>query len=213
MIIVFGGEKGGTGKSTMAVIQSAWRAGQGREVLLVDADTQRSAQKWAAIRMQDKVSPAITCVSLYGDTLADQVRAMAGKYQDVVIDTRGADAPELRSAMLVADVLVTPGRPSQFDLFTMAAMDRLVHAAKGFNPRLQAKILVNLAPTHSWSTEADEMREFCEELTQYTLLETNVRDRKAYRNCVKDGMACHELTKPDEKAVNEMDRLGWEIWR
>lgn len=213
MIIVFGGEKGGTGKSTMAVIQAAWRAGQGREVLLVDADTQRSAQKWAAIRVQDKVQPAITCISLYGDTLADQVRSMASKYQDVVIDTRGADAPELRSAMLVADLLVTPGRPSQFDLFTMSAMDRLVHAAKGFNPRLRARVLVNLAATYSWSTEADEMREFCSDLTNYELLETTVKDRKAYRNCVKDGLACHELTKPDEKAVAEMDALGWEIWK
>jgi chromosome partitioning protein len=213
MILVFGGEKGGTGKSTMAVIQAAWRAAQGRDVLLVDADTQRSATKWAAIRVEEKVQPALTCIALYGETLADQVRQMAGKFQDIVIDTRGADAPELRSAMLVADLLITPGRPSQFDLFTMSTMDRLVHAARGFNPHLQARVLVNLAATHSWSTEAAEMREFCAELQNYGLLETTVKDRKAYRNCVKDGRACHELAKPDEKAVAEMEFLGMEIWK
>jgi chromosome partitioning protein len=213
MIIVFGGEKGGTGKSTMAVNQAAWRAGQGREVLLVDADNQRSAQKWAAIRVQDKVQPAIACISLYGETLAEQIRGMMPKYQDIVIDTRGADSDELRAAMLVAHLLITPGKPSQFDLFTMATMDRLVKLAKPFNPQLHARILVNMASTQSWSTEADEMRESCEELQNYKLLNTMVKDRKAYRNCAKDGMGCYELARKDEKAIAEMDSLGWEIWK
>ena len=213
MIVLFGGEKGGTGKSTMAVIQSAWRAGHGRDVLLIDADSQRSAQKWNAIRVQDKVEPAITCIALYGNTLADQVRSMTGKFDDIVIDTRGADAPELRSAMLVADLVVTPGRPSQFDLFTLATMDRMVRDAKGFNEKLQARILVNLASTHSQSSEAYEMREACADLENYGLLETTVKDRKAYRLCARDGRACHEFGRPDEKAVLEMNQLGKEIWQ
>lgn len=67
MIVVFGGEKGGTGKSTQSVIQAAYRAGQGREVLLLDADTQKSAMKWSAIRTQSDVQPFIACFPMYGE--------------------------------------------------------------------------------------------------------------------------------------------------
>lgn len=213
MIVLFGGEKGGTGKSTMAVIQAAMRALKGRDVALVDADGQKSALKWAAIRTEDKIEPAITCFALYGNTLAEQIRGLAGKFDDIVIDTRGADAPELRSAMLVADVLVTPGQPSQFDLFTLATMDRLVRDARSFNPKLQARILVNQAPTNAASTEAEDMRQMCAELDEYTLLQTTVKSRKAYRQVAKEGRACHEADRPDEKAIAEMEQLSLEIWQ
>ena len=46
MIILFGGEKGGTGKTTLAVNLAAMRARAGYDVLLVDADRQESAAAW-----------------------------------------------------------------------------------------------------------------------------------------------------------------------
>lgn len=213
MIILFAGEKGGTGKSTMAVIQAAHRACTGRDVLLVDADHQQSTRQWAEVRMQEKVVPPISCIALYGSTVAEQIRSLASKYDDIVVDARGADGPELRSAMLAADMIVTPGRPSQFDIFTLATMDRLVADARGFNPTLQARILVNMASTHAQSSEADEMREACGDLRNYQVLETTVKERKAYRLCARDGLGCHEFVRPDEKAVFEMDMLAREIWR
>lgn len=43
MIVLFGGEKGGTGKSTLATNLAVWLARQGRDVLLVDTDRLRIA--------------------------------------------------------------------------------------------------------------------------------------------------------------------------
>lgn len=212
MIVLFGGEKGGTGKTTMALNMAVARAMQGREVLLIDADKQGSASQWAAVRAQERFTPAITCVSIYGKQLSEQVRSLMTKYQDIVIDAGGADSVELRAAMLVSDAIVTPANPSQFDVFTLSKMDKLVEEARAFNERLSAGILTNRAPTNPNMTDAQEMAEFVEELPNYGLLKTVVKDRKAYRLCARDGMGALEYQRGDEKAIAEMNQLAGEVW-
>jgi chromosome partitioning protein len=213
MILLFGAEKGGVGKSTMAINMAAIRAAQGRDVLLVDTDRQGSSQQWASIRMEEGHMPAIACVSLYGKTLTDQVRAMIGKYDDIVIDAGGRDSVELRAAMMVADVLVTPSMPSQFDIFSLSTMDRLVGEAQAFNTKLQAYILVNGAPTNPAQTDADDMREYLSEMKNYFTLTSTIKARKAYRRCARDGLAATELSAADEKAAAEMMALAAEVWK
>lgn len=213
MIILFGGEKGGSGKSTLAVSFAAMRAGEGRDVLLIDADKQQSATKWNAIREGEGIAPMITCVSLFGDTLASQVRAMTPKYDDIVIDTRGSDAAELRSAMLVANTIVTPAQTSQFDLFTFGTMDRLVEQARGFNPDLRALAVINRAPTNANSSDVADMREALASLQQYTLLGVVISERKAFKLTARDGMAVTEFPRVDPKAVSEIRALAAEVWQ
>lgn len=207
-VILFGGEKGGSGKSTLAVSYAAMLAGRGRDVLLVDADTQASATLWVNIRSAEDVKPAITCVSIFGDRLDAQVRALIPKYDDIVIDTRGADSPEVRSAMLVAGIIVTPAQTSTFDIFTFAKMDKLVEQARGFNHDLQAVAVMNRVPTNAHSSEADDMRASLTGLTQYRLLKNFVSDRKAFRMVATEGRAVTEFKSPDPKAIDEMIALS-----
>ena len=213
MIVLIGSSKGGVGKSTIAVNLAAMRAGQGRDVLLVDADKQLSAQQWAAIRKQEGINPALTCVCIQGRTLTQEVRALSEKYQDIVIDAGGWDSVELRAALLVADLVVTPSMPSQFDIFALSTMDRLVGDAQAFNTALRAAILVNGAPTNPAQTDEADMREYLAEMVNYTILTTTVRSRKAYRLCARDGLAAPEFAKADEKASAEMLALAAEVWK
>ena len=213
MILLFGGEKGGTGKTTLAVQMAAYRAASGRDVLLVDADRQGSAMRWTALRVKNQVQPAITCVALYGETLSDQINSMVPRFDDIVVDTRGADAVELRSAMIVADRLITPSRTSQFDIFTLGTVNNLIQQARGFNRKLDACILINCAPTHATSREADEMREAVSELPAYRILSSIVKDRKAFRTVGATGQAVFENgTIQDEKACFEFNMLAKEAW-
>jgi chromosome partitioning protein len=138
---------------------------------------------------------------------------MAPKYDDIVIDTRGSDAAELRSAMLVAHTIVTPAQTSQFDLFTFGTMDRLVEQARGFNPDLRALAVVNRAPTNANSSDVADMREALASLQQYTLLGVVISERKAFRLTARDGMAVTEFPKVDPKAVSEIRALAAEVWQ
>ncbi len=212
MIILFGGEKGGTGKTTLSVNSAVERMRQERDVLLICADKQGSAAAWCAIGLRDTELPRITCVSLYGDGLAEQVLRLARRFDDVVIDTGGRDSPELRSAMTVADRLITPVQTSQFDYFAMAATNSILPAARALNRKLDACIVINRAPTHACSNEARTLRDDLAEFAEYRLFDTQIHERRAYRRIAESGSSISELSPRDEKAEFEVRRFAAEAW-
>ena len=157
-IILVGGEKGGTGKTTIATNLAAMRAAAGRDVLLVDSDTQGSSNIWSQVRAEGGDQARLTCVSLHGRGIAAEIRQLAERFEDIIIDAGGRDSIELRQAMLAAELMIVPARASQFDLHGLAAIDRVVGEARGFNPNLQTLVVINCASTHANSADADEMR-------------------------------------------------------
>ena len=69
MILLIGGEKGGTGKTTVATNLAALRAAAGHDVLLVDTDRQGSAAAWCQLRAEHPQLPQVACVQLFGKTV------------------------------------------------------------------------------------------------------------------------------------------------
>jgi chromosome partitioning protein len=211
MIILLGGDKGGSGKTTAAVNVAVERLWAKRDVLMVCGEKDGAASYWCQERSKTDLLQ-LTCVSLHGEGLGEQVLRLAPRFDDVVIDTAGHDSPELRSAMLVADLLVTPTKTSQFDYFKLAVTNSLLPAARALNPKLDAAILINCAPTNAGSREAMELRDIASEFAHYRLLDTIVYDRRAYRRVAEAGAAVRELVPRDEKAEMEMRRLAREVW-
>lgn len=212
MIVLCGCEKGGVGKSTVAVNLAVGRASSGRDVLLVNADKQESAEEWAETRRHLGHQPVIPLVSVRGQRLAHDVLDLAKRYDDIVIDCGGRDSPELRYAMSIAHLQIMPCEPSQFDVSTMYKMDRLVGEAKAYNPNLRAYALVNKAPTNPAMQDTGEMLEVLADMQHYEVLDTWLYARKAYRLCGRDGMAVFELDPRDPKACAEIEALSAEVW-
>ena len=208
MILLIGGEKGGTGKTTLATNLAALRADGGRDVLLVDTDRQGSASFWGAVRDEAvaagaRLSP-IPCVQVFGKGAARQIADLAGRYDDVIVDAGGRDSVELRSAMVVADRLFVPVQASQFDVWTLEQMDGLVSQAQAINPALRASVVFNRASTHPRVREAEEAREFVADFDGLDYADVIVRDRIAYRRAASEGLGVGEMAEPDAKAVAEM---------
>jgi chromosome partitioning protein len=212
MILLVGGEKGGTGKTTIAVNLAAMRALAGHDVLLIDADRQGTASLWAALRDEAGQQPRVTTVQKTGSNLHHEVQALAGKFADVVIDAGGRDSVELRAAMLVADVMLAPVKPSQFDAWTLATVEKLAADCRLVNPQLQVMALVNQASPNPAITEADDAREFVQELAGIALAQTVLRDRISYRKAAREGRAVVEHKPADAKAVAEISALYAEVW-
>lgn len=212
MKLLVGGTKGGTGKSTVAVNLAALRAGQGRDVLLVDTDRQGSAGLWAASRNAAGVSPTITCVAAYGDRVADEIGRLASKFDDIVIDAGGFDSVELRSAMMIADAMLVPARPGVFDFFAVASLDRMVGDAKAFNAVLDARLLLNCMPTHKHASDAETMRESVSGLHNIVVMGPMIRSRRAFYDAAADGRGVSEMVRPDVKAVAEILAVAQEVW-
>ena len=211
MVLLIGGEKGGTGKTTIATNLAALRALAGHDVLLVDADSQGSANYWASSRDEAGIKPRVACIQKFGRGLQEEVQDLDGRYQDVIIDAGGRDSVELRAAMVVAHKAFVPIQASQFDIWTLGRMNDLVVTAQGFNPGLRAWVVINRGSTNPSVTEIDEARETLGDFEHLGLATSVIRDRIAYRKATRDGISVAEM-KADPKAINEMDALYTEVF-
>ncbi len=212
MLVLVGGEKGGVGKTTLTLNLAAMRARAGKDVLLVDADKQASANLWAGIRREAKVEPTVACVQKTGKTLGAEVSELAGRYTDVIIDAGGRDSVELRAALTVVRLAVFPLQASLFDAATLETLSQLVEMAQGFNPELVAGVLLNRTSTNRQVREADEARELIATYPNLHLMQSLVRDRIIYRKSVRDGLAVVEYKPHDELADAEMQSLYEEVF-
>lgn len=211
-IILIGGEKGGTGKTTLAVNLAALRALQGRDVLLIDTDVQASTSYWAQSRDEAQTRPRIACIQKFGKGLPTEVRDLARRYQDLIIDAGGRDSVELRSSLVVAERVFIPIQPSQFDIWTLGRMDDLVRTAQGFNAELRASVVISRASTNPSVNEAAEARTLLADFEHLRLANAIIRDRIAYRKAARDGLSVDELKPGDPKAIEEMRALFREVF-
>lgn len=211
-ILLIGGEKGGTGKTTLAVNLAALRALQGRDVLLIDTDVQASASYWAQSRDEGQVQPRVACIQKFGKGLQTEARDLARRYQDLIIDAGGRDSAELRSALVVAERVYIPIQPSQFDIWTLGRMDDLVKTAQGFNPALRAWVAISRASTNPSVNEVAEARSLLADFEHLNLSPAVIRDRIAYRKAARDGLSVEELKPADPKAGEEMRALFQEVF-
>ena len=211
MITLIGGEKGGTGKSTLATNLAAWQAHRGKDVLIVDADKQGTASNWASNRAEHAKVLSVHCVQKHGN-LCHSLSDLKGRYESILIDAGGRDSEELRSAMVVADKVVSPLKASQSDLWTVQHLSELVTLARGLNPKLKAAVVISMASPHpriSETQDAEEMlREFRNTLSRS---KTVIHERKAYRDAMVEGMGVVEMK--DDKALQEIEALAKEVYR
>jgi chromosome partitioning protein len=194
MIILIAGEKGGSGKSTVATNLATGLALAGRDVLLLDADPQRTSALWVERRDEAGISPRVHCAEKTGD-LKQSVADLASRYEDVVIDAGGRDSRELRSGLLVAQRAYVPMRPSQADLETSPHVDELVGMAKSMrvDSGPAAFILLTMAPTHHLVTETQQAQAVLKNLPSLSLASPIIRERKIYRDALAEGRGVLEM--------------------
>jgi chromosome partitioning protein len=209
MIITVGHDKGGVGKTTTATNLAVWFAHRGADVLLLDADPQGASTEWATMRGEDPRVPPVRSVQASGNISA-AVRDLARRYEHLVIDTGGHDSMELRSALLVSHMLVTPLRPSKLDLRVVKKVAVLVEGAQALNPGLSASVVLNFVPTNLRNGETAQAREDLTQHAQMPTLSHYLSDRKAYRDAYAGGWGAIEMD--DEKAAAEVAAVAEEIY-
>ena len=212
MVILIGGEKGGTGKTTIATNLAALRALAGHDVLLVDTDSQGSASYWAGSRDEAGIKPRVACIQKFGKGLQGEVQDLAGRYQDVIIDAGGRDSVELRAAMIVAHKAFVPIQASQFDIWTLGRMNDLAVTAQGFNPDLRAWVVINRGSTNPLVREVAQAGEILDDFEHLDLATSVIRDRIAYRKAACEGLSVAEMKPVDLKASNEMNAFHSEVF-
>ena len=210
MILVVGGEKGGSGKSCIAQNLAVWLRREGQDVLLVDADPQTTSHVWAEERQANTQLIGLPVEHAVGD-LRMLLKDRAKRYAAIVVDVGGADSVMLRSAMTVATHILFPLRPKRRDLKTLPNLEHLVSLTLPVNPSVIVRTVISQAPTlPSQIARILEAKDTCE---SYGLkaLNTLVYNRNAYDDADESGMTVMELGT-DPKASEEIKQLATELW-
>lgn len=213
MIIVVGSEKGGTGKTTIATNLAIVRAQKGCDILLLDSDPQGSSIDFARVRDAEGHQPEISCASITGRILSNELRKLRDKYDDIVVDVGGRDSISLRSALLEADIAVIPFLPSQFDVWSMERLDLVIGEARALNEKLRTIAFLNKVDSNPKISLVEEAASLSTELENIMLSSIRVGYRVSFRRSVAEGQAVTELNKKDDKSIAEIMKLYNEVFQ
>ena len=206
MIIVCGGIKGGSGKTTLACHLAVRRSLDKADVLLIDADDQESATEFAALRTEALGGDSgFTSIKLTGKAVRDQIQKLAPKYDDIIIDTGGRDTVSQRAAIVVADKLMVPFAPRSLDVWTLDKVGALLDELMPFNEKLEAYAFINRADHQG--IDNDAAQDYLKESDTINLLPHVLGNRKAFASSIAEGLGVSEYRPKDKKAIQELESL------
>jgi len=210
MITVFGGIKGGSGKTTLSTNLCVLQALSGKKVLLVDSDEQRSASDWAEHRENLEIDTDWTTITLSGSAVRSQVLKMKDNYDEIIIDVGGRDTTSQRAALTIADILVAPFQPRSLDVWTLGKLSELLDEVYIINPKLSAYAVINRADVQG--KDNNEALSIINETGSIICLDKMVYQRKAFANASAEGKGVIEMYPKDQKAIEEIQAINKAIF-
>ena len=206
-VVSFINQKGGCAKSTTCVHFAFWLSRkQKQDVILVDADAQRSSSLWLA----SLENPIPFEVLQSPDDLLEKIPELAKQYKFVAVDGSAALSESTRSILFRSDLAIVPCQPTGVDLRSASDAVRLIRQAqsvRGGEPK--AAMFVSRAV--KGTKLLDEATALLQK-TEIPILKTVIYQRQVTADTFGQGATVWEMGgKPASDAAREFERLFKEI--
>ncbi len=207
MIVLYSHQKGGVGKSTLAINHAYFKG-----CSIIDLDSQNSSMLFNQLRKMNDMK-SIECytadtINEFNDLVKDY---KANKENMIVIDSGGYDSEINRLALISADIIITPVGASQIELFGLQKFRNILNdASDATGTNVKTHVLINNVDSRS-KKKISELREYIEKNEKYfNLLDSVIHSRVDFKNAYGDGLTVKELDK-ESKATQEIKSLTKEI--
>ena len=193
-VVSFVTQKGGSGKTTLAISCAVAAEQNGQRVLICDLDPQRTAESW----YQDREDETPKLVSLGSGQLQKAISAADDQGFDLVlIDTPGRDEPAVATAIRLSDFCIIPCRPTPADMKATPETVRTVQRLE----RPAAFVLTQTPPRSYRIGEADKGLAMLGMVSPVRIVLRN-----AYQDAQGAGLGVTEY-EPEGKAAEEIRAL------
>lgn len=139
MIISIVNQKGGVGKTTVAVNLASCFALKGRTTVLIDTDPQGSILQWHAIESRDRLD----IIHSTGAPDKKALHAHAKTHDVIVLDSPPSIGEVTRSILQLSDMAIVPITPSPLDIWSSRETIELIHQVRKRHKKLQPRLLIN----------------------------------------------------------------------
>lgn len=209
-IITVFNQKGGAGKTMLAMQLAGTLALRGFRVLVIDADEQNSATRWAGQASEEAPFPAtVINLAAMGERISQAVKQHVAHYDFIIIDCPPAlKSPIPSNAMLVSDLALIPFIPAPTDMWSSVAAKELAKTAQSLNESLKIRVVPN--QVEKQTTVANIITSALEKDQEVPLTQTWLGSRTAFRECQLYGASVQVLGKTST-AAQEIESLANEV--
>jgi chromosome partitioning protein len=200
-VITIAQQKGGSGKTTLAVNLAVWFASQNQTVALLDTDPQGSLGRWFLTRRERLGDPGMDLSTASAWGVSYECEKLRKTHDIVIVDTPPKADADLRPALREADLVLIPVAASHLDLWATDGVLELV-------ARESRQALVVLNRAKAGTRLAAEMAVSIAEIA--TLADARFGQRVVFAETLGHGQAAVEAGKSAAKA--EVAALGAEVW-
>ena len=213
MIVLFGHQKGGVGKSTIAINFAYQIQKRYKEICILDLDSQNSSILFNQLRQSEKL-PIIKCLREKDIDFNSFIKLYASNKNNLlIVDSGGYDSDVNRAALIKADIIITPVGISQIEIFGLQKFRKILkEASETIGVKIQTNVLLNNIDSRS-KKKLKELRDYIRDKnTYFNLLESVIHTRADYKNSYGDGLTVKEYNKKGT-AQEEIKNLSKEIYQ
>lgn len=212
MVLIFGHQKGGVGKSTVAINFAYLMQKKYKDLRLLDLDSQHSSVLFNQLRAQVDL-PTIECVKETDIEFSDFINKYAANKDNLlIIDSGGYDSDINRAALIKADLIITPVGISQIEIFGLQKFRKILEeASDALGTTIKTNVLLNNVDSRS-KKKLSELKEYIVvNNTYFKLLQTVVHTRADFKNSYGEGLTVKEHNKKGD-AHSEIKQLCKEVY-